>query len=407
MTSNRPSPIYLSAQRLHQAGHRVLPVRPDKKPHAIVGSWRHLLERPWPDHMIEVLFSREGVAGVALLTGFAFDVIDVEVAGLDVLEGHDLPFTPAVRTGGGGLHIYCPAGSLRNGGFFVGTRKIGDLKSRGGYVLAPPSATTKGEYAWLPGRSIHEVAVAPLPEWLQVLVAAPGRREESQRGCRPGVHAGAVPSYSGLHPGPPSAVTPPALRAASDYASRSEADAAHARRLHIAGVPRDEIVDEIARGEAAVDRRAYGVRYAERTADRAIGFADGELARARANARPATIVHVGDVPGGHEFVFRTLTENGRINDITRTLNWPPDERSRNVWTYLAAACGFSTDVDPECLVCSELLVEVRTIAGRYRITRTFAADGSEQLDAWDEGTDGEGWRSLHDREEHDDEGGEW
>lgn len=95
----------------------------------------------WPD------------SNVAIATGHGLIVLDIDPRnGGDlelVLAGRQMPRTPTVHTGGDGLHFYfagnCPSRKDLSGGW-TGI----DVKSEGGYVLAPPSVHgSGGRYAWL------------------------------------------------------------------------------------------------------------------------------------------------------------------------------------------------------------------------------------------------------------------
>jgi len=115
-------------------------------------------------------------SNVGLRTGAAFDVLDIDIAGVDVMlaltEEHGTwsRSGPYVRTGSGGRHIY----------FAPTTRRVGnrarfvegcDWRGKGGYVIAPPSAHRSGEwYEWLrgPDRSLPE-----MPPWLLDLLDPP------------------------------------------------------------------------------------------------------------------------------------------------------------------------------------------------------------------------------------------
>ncbi len=77
-----------------------------------------------------------------------------------------LPATMTSLTGGGGRHLFFrPQCRLANS---VGTLGAGlDVKSDGGYVVAPPSMHRSGRpYAWLAGHGPGEVDIAPAPDWL-------------------------------------------------------------------------------------------------------------------------------------------------------------------------------------------------------------------------------------------------
>jgi len=119
----------------------------------------------------------DDASNVALVTGEAFDVFDVEAAHLFAFLGHvrderlPLPPTPVANTGRGGFHVYVkPTGVEGTRRLFLNGVHIGELKSIGGLVLAPPSLTS-GQYTWQhapESMTLHEA-----PDWLAALVAKP------------------------------------------------------------------------------------------------------------------------------------------------------------------------------------------------------------------------------------------
>jgi putative DNA primase/helicase len=85
-------------------------------------------------------------------------------------EHGDLPHTVESLTGGRGRHIFFahPGGSIRNPRLAPGL----DLKGDGGYIVAPPSVHASGNpYVWELASHPDDVALAPLPAWLQQLAA--------------------------------------------------------------------------------------------------------------------------------------------------------------------------------------------------------------------------------------------
>lgn len=94
------------------------------------------------------------------------------LAALEVEHG-PLPRTPTVRTANGHHHYF--RGAVRSAKL---ARKV-DVKSIGGYVLAPPSVHPDGPtYQWEPGLGIHQVELALLPQWI-VDALAPRESEQS------------------------------------------------------------------------------------------------------------------------------------------------------------------------------------------------------------------------------------
>jgi DNA-binding transcriptional ArsR family regulator len=89
-------------------------------------------------------------------------------------EGHELPLTATIKTGGGGFHHYFnyPAGrEIRNSAGKVGPGL--DIRGEGGYVIVPPSVTEE------PYEVLHKRPIVEAPEWLIERLTAPSRTPES------------------------------------------------------------------------------------------------------------------------------------------------------------------------------------------------------------------------------------
>jgi hypothetical protein len=125
----------------------------------VIESWW----RRWP----------EAIIGVRPLAGFV--VLDVDPrSGGDrslrrLLDRHGpLPETVVTRTGGGGLHIWLRCEKASRGKLAAGI----DVKTRAGYVIAPPSGhESGGRYEWA---SLRPVAHAP--GWVRRLLDPPPPR---------------------------------------------------------------------------------------------------------------------------------------------------------------------------------------------------------------------------------------
>ena len=132
---------------------------------------------------IRAWWSRWPDANIAMPTGkrSGWVVVDVdpEHCGYDSLaelheEGHELPLTATIKTGGGGVHHYlrCPEGvEIRNSAGKLGPGL--DIRGEGGYVVVPPSVT-EGPYEVL-----HKRPPAEAPEWLLETLRGPSRTPES------------------------------------------------------------------------------------------------------------------------------------------------------------------------------------------------------------------------------------
>lgn len=120
-----------------------------------------------------------------MLTGRVSRLIVLDLDGPEavaaVRERGGLPPTPCARTGKG-WHVYLahPGGHVPNAVVLSGVKGL-DLRSDGGYVVAPPSLHPSGrKYTWAKGRSPWETPLAPCPEWLLELVEA-GKNKEVTR----------------------------------------------------------------------------------------------------------------------------------------------------------------------------------------------------------------------------------
>jgi hypothetical protein len=112
-------------------------------------------------------------------SGWVVVDVDPKHGGYDSLaelheEGHELPLTATIKTGGGGVHHYLryPEGvEIRNSAGKLGPGL--DIRGEGGYVIVPPSVT-EGPYEVL-----HKRPPAEAPEWLIERLTAPSRTPES------------------------------------------------------------------------------------------------------------------------------------------------------------------------------------------------------------------------------------
>ncbi len=125
--------------------------------------------RQWPTANLGLRVGKE--AGVIVLDIDPRNGGDTLLANWEATYG-PLPPTLSVRTGGGGWHHYFRwEPGLRNGS---NSRRHGiDVKTDGGYVVAPPSLHASGRrYAWATNQE-----PAPAPAWLIEALTSPKRPE--------------------------------------------------------------------------------------------------------------------------------------------------------------------------------------------------------------------------------------
>lgn len=81
-----------------------------------------------------------------------------------------LPRTVTAKTGGGGFHLYFHhVPGLRNSAGRVGAGV--DIRTDGGYVVAPPSIHENGKsYEWAQGLGLEDTPIAEAPAWLLEII---------------------------------------------------------------------------------------------------------------------------------------------------------------------------------------------------------------------------------------------
>lgn len=183
----------LLAKAIEYAAHglSVMPVKKDKRP--LLGNWKILQTEPATLEQLEAWWESQPEANVAIITGKISNLIVVDV---DTYAGATdiFPDTYTVKTGNGGLqkyYQYTPGFTISANGY--PTMPHVDIRSDGGYVLAPPSITdyvkdskkSGGHYTVL-----NNVPYAPFPAHLfptqkpkhkptDAIGALPGKRNDS------------------------------------------------------------------------------------------------------------------------------------------------------------------------------------------------------------------------------------
>ncbi len=140
-------------------GFSIIPCRPDKKP---LIRWEEFQTRKPEAEEIRAWYKKHPEAKIGIVTGEISQTCAIDIDKLeslakiaDVVEGIQYP---AAQTPRGGYHYHfnppnpCPGNA-------TGKPEGVDFRGQGGFIICPPSPG----YAWLPGRSMDEVARPPLP----------------------------------------------------------------------------------------------------------------------------------------------------------------------------------------------------------------------------------------------------
>lgn len=148
MTRPTANDMYRAAQVLARDGQPVFPCKPEGAKAKAPLTRNGLHDASTDKSRLKVWWSKHRGAAIGIPTGIKWDVLDVDVKGEHDGRRH-LPFLTGlgllngckqvVHTPSGGWHLYfnaAPEGTLTNKAF----AQLGlDVRSHGGYVLAPPS----------------------------------------------------------------------------------------------------------------------------------------------------------------------------------------------------------------------------------------------------------------------------
>jgi hypothetical protein len=114
-------------------------------------------------------------ANIGAATGFVFDVLDVDMGGMDEFRKHDdtKNITCAAKTLKGGYHVYYTPTIMEMAN--AAKRLPGlDVRTKGGYVVMPPSFVIEdkngqlheGHYEWVPNKALNGKPLPEVPKWV-------------------------------------------------------------------------------------------------------------------------------------------------------------------------------------------------------------------------------------------------
>lgn len=124
-------------------GFSVIPVGVDKKP---LINWKGYQNKRASPREIKEWVGKYPTMNIAIVTGKISGIVVVDIEKGGSSEGY--PPTVTAKSGGQGLHLYYkhPGYEVPNG---ARIRELTDIRGDGGYCLAPPSVSGKGEYEWI------------------------------------------------------------------------------------------------------------------------------------------------------------------------------------------------------------------------------------------------------------------
>lgn len=146
--NHAPGALRRAAYWYAKHGLAVFPCTPGEKRPATRNGFKNATTNL---HQIKQWWDANENYNIGLPTGRAFDVVDIDIPEnehlvLPFFRGGDIPLPVARVKTPRGIHLYIPpVQSARNG---VQVMPGIDYRAAGGYVIAPPSRTAKGEYRW-------------------------------------------------------------------------------------------------------------------------------------------------------------------------------------------------------------------------------------------------------------------
>lgn len=176
--------------------------------HPIASSWKRLQTQALTEVELRAVYGRYPRANVGIVTGSISGVVVLDIDGLQgiastvgLFGGDEVISGPAVKTGGGGYHLYYLCGEEALPNF---ARKLPglDFRGEGGYVVAPPSRHhSRNYYEWVEGCALDEREVPSIAEPVLGLFQRPAAdvadvaRPPGQRDFALAEVSGASPAY--------------------------------------------------------------------------------------------------------------------------------------------------------------------------------------------------------------------
>lgn len=156
-------------------GFSVIPLRESRKP---IEAWKRWQSEKPTTNQINDWWERYPSANVGIVTGKISNLIVIDIDSEEALKEVEkltpdqliFPIASTPRGEWGQHRYFLYQEGARNSSSAV-IKNI-DIRAEGGFIAAPPTTTTKGEYKWLDGCGIHEVPLCEVPPGYNDLVMA-------------------------------------------------------------------------------------------------------------------------------------------------------------------------------------------------------------------------------------------
>lgn len=161
-------------------GFSVIPAKKDKRPFV---KWEQYQKEPAEEVQVREWWGKWPNANIAIITGMKSNltVIDADSeAGKNAVEDFlsDSFMAPVVKTPKGWHYYFKYVDGVSNG---VRVLTDCDIRSEGGYVIAPPSDNgNQTQYAWVDGLSIKDSVPPQMPSFLSDLIANASSNERNK-----------------------------------------------------------------------------------------------------------------------------------------------------------------------------------------------------------------------------------
>ncbi len=160
-----PDQILKAARWYQKHGYSLIPIAENKTP--LIKWQQYQKEKPSPEQIEEWWSGKFKGESIGIITGAISNLTVVDIdskEGLKAIEEitPDSMVTPTANSPSGGEHRYFKhEEGISNAVKFLSDC---DIRSEGGYIIAPPSSNGRGSYTWKPGLSIAETETCFLPE---------------------------------------------------------------------------------------------------------------------------------------------------------------------------------------------------------------------------------------------------